>query len=82
MCYILDGNDNGVRLITFATSKNLIVRLRVQHFSIRTFINTWTSPDGETRNQIDHVLVDKRWHSSVIDVRTVRGTDCNSDHHL
>ncbi|PSN35692.1 hypothetical protein C0J52_10180 [Blattella germanica] len=50
-----DSNDNGVRLVTFATSKNLI---------------------------IDHVLVDKRWHTIIIDIRSVRGLDCNSDHHL
>ncbi|PSN38555.1 hypothetical protein C0J52_14819 [Blattella germanica] len=76
-----DSNDNGVRLVTFATSKNLIVKSTTfQHKDIHKY--TWTSPDGETRNQIDHVLVDKRWHSSIIDIRSVRGLDCNSDHQL
>ncbi|PSN35187.1 hypothetical protein C0J52_22574 [Blattella germanica] len=76
-----DSNDNGVRLVTFATSKNLIVKSKTsQHKDIHKY--TWTSPDGETRNQIDHVLVDKRWHSSIIDIRSVRGLDCNSDHQL
>jgi uncharacterized protein YjiK len=23
----------------------------------------WTSPNGKIKNQIDHVLIDKRWHS-------------------
>ncbi|PSN55555.1 hypothetical protein C0J52_12130 [Blattella germanica] len=76
-----DSNDNGVRLVTFATSKNLIVRSTTfQHKDIHKY--TWTSPDGEMRNQIDHVLVDKRWPSSIIDIRSVRGLDCNSDHQL
>jgi hypothetical protein len=22
---------------------------------------TWTSPDGKTRNQMDHILIDRRW---------------------
>jgi hypothetical protein len=43
---------------------------------------TWTSPDGKTHNQIDHILVDKRRHSNVLDVQTFRAADCNTDHHL
>ena len=43
---------------------------------------TWTSPDGKTHNQIDHVLTDRRWHSSVLDERSFRGADCDTDHYL
>jgi hypothetical protein len=44
-------NDNGVRLVNFATSKNLT------HCNIHTY--TCTSPDGKTHNQIYYILVDR-----------------------
>ena len=43
--------------------------------------STWTPPDGITKNQIDHVLVDKRRQSSIIDVRSLRGADCDTDYY-
>jgi len=44
--------------------------------------HTWISPDGKTHNQTDHVLIDRRWHLSVLDVQNFRGADCDTDHHL
>ena len=65
-----DINDNGVRLVNFATSKNLVVKSRMfTHRNIHKY--SWTSPDGKTHNQIDHVLIDRRRHSSVLDVRSL-----------
>jgi hypothetical protein len=52
-------NDNGVSLVNFATSKNLVVkRTMFPHRNIQKY--TWTSPDGKTHNQIDHILKDRR----------------------
>jgi hypothetical protein len=51
-------NDNGVRLVTFATYKNLRVKSTMfPHRNIHKY--TWTSPDGKTHNQIDHIMVDR-----------------------
>ena len=74
-------NDNGVRLVNFATSQNLVVNSTMfHHRNIHKY--TWTFPDGKTHNQIDNVLIDRRWHSSVLDVRSCRGADCDTDHYL
>ena len=43
---------------------------------------TWISPDGRTRNQIDHVLINKRFRKSVEDTRVYRSADLGSDHYL
>ena len=60
-------NDNGVTIVNFATSKNLLLKSTLfPHQDILKY--TWTSPDGKTHNQIDHILIDKRWHSSILDV--------------
>jgi hypothetical protein len=62
-----DSNDNGVRIINFATSKNLVVKSTMfPHRNIYKY--TRTSPDVQTHNQIDHILIDRRRHSSILDV--------------
>jgi len=76
-----DSNDNGGRLVNFAITKNLVVKSTMfPHRNIHKY--TWTSPDGKTHNQIAHVLIDRRWHSSLLDVRSFRGADCDTDHYL
>ena len=76
-----DNNDNGVRILNFATPKNLVGKSTLfPHLNIHKY--TWTSPDGKTHNQIDHILIDRRWHSSVLDGRSFRGADCDTDHYL
>jgi hypothetical protein len=48
--------------------------------STRTLFNhkdvhmmTWRFPDGQTFNQIDHLLIDARHVSNGMDVRTLEG---------
>jgi hypothetical protein len=62
-------NDNGVRLVHFATSNNLRVKSTMfPHRSIHKY--TWMSLDAKTHNQIDHIVIDRRRHSNVLDVRS------------
>jgi hypothetical protein len=74
-------NYNGVRLVNFATSKNLGVKcMMFPHCNIHKY--TCMSPDGKTHNQIDHILVDRRRHSNILDIRSFRAAECDSDHSL
>ena len=43
---------------------------------------TWTSPDGQHRNQTDYILYSQRWRSSIQSAKTRPGADCGSDHEL
>jgi dihydrodipicolinate reductase len=40
------------------------------------------SPDGKTHNQIDNIFIDRRRHSSILDIQSFRATDCHTDHYL
>jgi len=76
-----NSNGNGTRVIDFAASRNIVVSSTYfEHKNIHKA--TWESPDGRTKNQIDHVLIDGRHCSNVLDVRSCRGPNIDSDHHL
>jgi hypothetical protein len=51
-------NDNGIRVVNFATSKNITVKSTTLP-CCNIHKHTWTSHDGVTHNQIDHVLTEK-----------------------
>jgi hypothetical protein len=64
-----DSTDNGVRIVNFVTSKNLVVKSTMfPHRNIHKY--TWNSPDWKTHNKIDHILIDRRWHSFILDYDT------------
>jgi hypothetical protein len=49
-------NDNGVRIVKFATSKHLVVTsTMLPHRNIHKY--TWTSLDRQTHNQFNHILI-------------------------
>jgi hypothetical protein len=60
-------NDIGDRVVNFATSKGLVAKSTIfPHRKIHEY--TWTSPEGKAHNQIDHVFMDRRRHSSMLDI--------------
>ena len=40
---------------------------------------TWISPDVQNHNQTNQILIDRKWHSIILDVRSFRVVDCDSD---
>ena len=55
-------NEAGQRLIEFCEENTLVIAntLLQQH---KRRLYTWTSPDGQHRNQIDYILCSQRWRS-------------------
>jgi hypothetical protein len=64
-------------LVSYVTSKIWLLRAQCSHIDKYT----WASPDGKT-HQIDDILTDSRWPSSIADVRYFSGTDCDTGHYL
>jgi len=76
-----DTNDNGNKLVTFATARNMIISSTM--FPRKNIHKqTWISPCEKLRNQIDHVIVDHRIRSIIHDVRNLKGSSAVSDHFL
>ena len=68
-------NEAGQSLIEFCQENALVIvnTLFQQH---KRRLYTWTSPDGQHRNQIDYILCSQRWRSSIRSTKTRPGADC------
>ena len=60
---------------TLVIASTLFQQYKRQHY-------TWTSPDGQHRNQIDYILCSRRWRNSIQSAKRRPGADCGSDHQL
>ncbi|KAL4127579.1 hypothetical protein QTP88_011746 [Uroleucon formosanum] len=77
----LESNSNGIRLISFAASKDLIISsTQLQRKEIHK--HTWTSPGGRFKSQIDHILINRRHRNCITQVRSCRGAYGDTDHYL
>ena len=67
-------NEAGQRLIKFCSENALVIAntLFQQH---KRRLYTWTSPDGQHRNQTDHILCSQRWRRSIQSAETSLGAD-------
>ena len=72
-------NDNGDKLVDFCKQHKVVIANTwfEQKESSR---HTWTSPDGNIKNQIDFILVSQRFRNSIRNSKVRRNVDCGSDH--
>ena len=70
--------SNGLILIDFAATRNMVVAsTRFKHLNIHK--SSCISSDQGTRNQIDHFVINGRHCLSVLDVRTFRRINIDTD---
>ena len=73
-------NEAGQRLIEFCQENALVIANTL--FQKHKRLYTWTSPNGQHRNQIDYILCSQRWRSSIQPAKTRLGADYGPDHEL
>ena len=72
-------NERGKRLIEFCQENSLVItNTTFQQNAKRLY--TWKSPGNIHRNQIDFMLIRKRFQNAMINAKTYLGADINSDH--
>ena len=74
-------NEAEQRLIEFF-QENAVVIANTSFQQHKRRFYTWTSPDGQYRNQTDYILCSQKWRSSIQSTKTRPGADCGSDHEL
>ena len=62
-------NEAGQRLIEFC-QENAPVIANTLFQQDKKRLYTWTSPDGQYQNQIDYILCNQRWKSSIQSAKT------------
>ena len=73
-------NEARQRIIEFCQENAVVIaNILFQQHKRRL---SWSSPDGQHRNQIDYILCSQRWRSSVQSAKTRPGADCGLDHKL
>ena len=74
-------NEAGQKVIEFCQENALVIaNTLIQQHKRRLY--TWTSPDGQHRNQIDYILCSQRWRGSIQLTKTRPGADYGSYHEL
>ena len=74
-------NEAGQRLTEFY-QENALVRANTFFQQHKRQLYTWTSPDGQYRNQIDYILCSRRWRNCYIQQKDDPEQTVGTDHWL
>ena len=72
-------NERGQRLIEFCKENNMVI-MNTWFQQLLCRLCTWKGPGDISRNQIDYIMINKRFRNCVKQARTYPGADINSDH--
>ncbi|XP_017302944.1 craniofacial development protein 2-like [Diaphorina citri] len=72
-------NSAGQDLINFCNENNMFI-CNTWFYQKQSARHTWTSPDGNHKNQIDFICVNNRFRNSITNAKSRPGADCGSDH--
>ena len=74
-------DDNGNRLVNYCERCNMrSTQTRVPQPKPRSW--TWLHPNGQSKAQLDHILINGKWLNSVQNVRAYNTVESNSDHRI
>jgi hypothetical protein len=76
-----ESNGNGLKLTGLAATLNMVIgSTTFPHKNVH--LATWRTSNGKTENQIDHILIEARHKTNMMDVRSYRGANIDSGHNL
>lgn len=74
-------DDNGNRLVNYCENCNMrSTQARFPQPKSRSW--TWLHPNGQSKVQLDHILINGTWLNSVRNVRAYNTVELNSDHRI
>jgi len=74
-------DDNGNRLVNYCEACNMrSTQTRFPQPKSRSW--TWSHPNGKSKAQLDHILINGKWLNSIRNVRAYNTVELNSDHRI
>uniref|UniRef100_A0A914XEM2 Endonuclease/exonuclease/phosphatase domain-containing protein n=1 Tax=Plectus sambesii TaxID=2011161 RepID=A0A914XEM2_9BILA len=74
-------NNNRLRLLSFAAANDLMIGNSIFQHPLKHRL-TWRNPASKDSAILDYVLINRRFQSTLGNVRVMRGFYCGSDHYL